>query len=197
MLEYEGMCMYIRNVNLTHTVRLISPLDFERWCSNSFLHGISILLVIFSCTSSAGWCPTSGVDVQCEHTKRVTCPARGPFVYIQRVRAQGARQEPSPTARECKGAHAPPKTHPVHLYFCTLAWQIHKGSQMRRLCGVESARDQVHTTSQRQAGERRRWNFSDQLRIDAADDAWFMHTHNPDTRGNQPFKLTIQSKARS
>ncbi len=56
-----------------------------------------------------------------EHTKRVTCPARGPVVYIQRVRAQGARQEPSLTARERKRAHAPPKTHPMHMYFCTLA----------------------------------------------------------------------------
>ena len=58
------------------------------------------------------------------------CPARGPVVYIQRVRAQFARQEPSPTARERKCAHAPPKTHPMHMYFCTLAWQIHKGSHM-------------------------------------------------------------------
>ena len=175
MLGYAGICMYktfwqkchnmgIRTVNLMHTARLTSPLDLERWCSNSFLHGIriinSILNVISYCMSPACWCQTSGVDVQCEHTKRVTCPARGPFVYIQRVQAQGARQGPSPTARERKRAHAPPKTHPMHLYFCTLAWQIHKGSHMRRFCSVESTCDQVHTTSQRQAGERRRWNFS-------------------------------------
>ncbi len=139
--------MGIRTVNLMHTARLTSLLDLERWCSSCFLHGISILPVISSCMSPAGWCQTSGVDVQCERTKRVTCPARGPFVYIQRVQAQGARTGPSPTARERKRAHAPPKTHCMHLYFCLLAWQIHKGSHMRRLCCVESTRDQVHTTS--------------------------------------------------
>ena len=149
--------------------------------------------MISPCTSPACWCRTSGVDVQCAHTKRVTCPARGPVVYTQRVRAQYARQEPSPTARERKCAHAPPKTHPMHMYFCTLAWQIHKGSHMWRLCGVESTRDQVHTTSQRQAGERRGWNFSEKLRIDA----WFTHQHHPDTHRDQPFKLIIQSKLTS
>jgi hypothetical protein len=56
-----------------------------------------------------------------ERTKRVTCPARGPVVYIQRVLAQGARQEPSPTACERKRTHAPRKIHPMHMYFCTLA----------------------------------------------------------------------------
>jgi hypothetical protein len=64
--------MGIRTVNLMHTARLTSRLDLERWCANSFLHGISILLVVSSCTSPAGWCQKSGVDVQCEHTKRVT-----------------------------------------------------------------------------------------------------------------------------
>ena len=115
------------------------------------------------------WDDSWPVDVQCAHTKRVTCPARGPVVYIQRVRAQGARQEPSPTARERKrrGAHALPKTHLMHMYFCTLAWQIHKGGHARRLRSVESTSDQIHTTSQRQAGESQRWNFSGRLRIDA------------------------------
>ena len=48
----------------------------------------------------------------------------------------------------------------------------------------------VHTTSQRQAGESQRWNFSGRLRIDA----WFTYKRNPDTHGDQPFKLIIQLK---
>jgi hypothetical protein len=128
-----------------HTARLTSPLDHERWCSNSFFYGTTILLVISSSTSPTGWCRTSCVGVQCEHTKRVSCPAKGRVVFIIRVKAQGACQEPSPTARERKRAHAPPKTHAMHMYFCTLAGQIHKGSHMRRLCCVVSTLDQVCT----------------------------------------------------
>ena len=57
-----------------------TPLDHECECSYSFLCGIDVFFVISLCTSPACWCRTSGVNVQCAHTKRVTCPARGPVV---------------------------------------------------------------------------------------------------------------------
>ncbi len=195
--------MEIRTVNLMHTARLTSPLDLERWCSNSSLHGISILLVISCCTSPAG--QTSGVDVQCKHTSgslldSVAQQEDSLYIYNEsELRAHVRSQVPQLANTE--------DTHPMHVYFCTLVWQTHNLTQgqsyakaLRCRIHGDSTRDQVHsthTTSQRQAGERRRWNFSEKLRIYAADDAWFTHKHNPDTRGNKPLKLIIQSKLTS
>ncbi len=53
-----------------------------------------------------------------KHTKQERT-ARGPVVYIQRVRAQGPRKEPSPTASERKRAHAAEDTSHAHVLLHT------------------------------------------------------------------------------
>jgi hypothetical protein len=61
---------------------------------------------------------------RCEHTKRVTCPGRGPVVFIHRVRDQGARQEQvlqlANASAQCRRAHTPPEdTSHAHVLLHT------------------------------------------------------------------------------